>query len=56
MNEELIKIELTIKECELFRLLREKGAFEIANGNITIHLDKDKKVSLIDIHTFTRLS
>ena len=28
--------------------------FDIKNGNITLHFDKDGKVSLIDVHTFTR--
>ena len=51
----LIPVELTVQECELFRLLREQKVFDIANGNVTLHLDKDKKVSLIDVHTFTRL-
>ena len=51
----LIPIELTEEECRLFRLLREQKVFGIANGNVTLHFDKDKKVSLIDVHTFTRL-
>ena len=50
----LIPIELTEEECRLFRLLRELGIFEKANINFTAHFDKDGKVSLIDVHTFTR--
>ena len=50
----LISIELTEEECHLFRLLRELGIFDKANMNFTAHFDKDKKVSLIDVHTFTR--
>jgi len=51
----LISIELTEEECYLFRQLRELGVFELSNGSVQIHFDKDRKVSLIDVHTFTRL-
>ena len=50
----LIPIELTEEECRLFRLLREHHIWEIGNCNFTVHFDKDKKMSLIDVHTFTR--
>jgi hypothetical protein len=52
----LISIELTEEECRLFRLLREKKVFDTPNCNFTAHFDKEKKVSLIDVHTFTRFN
>ena len=61
----MIKLELTEDEAALFKSFREHQdvfkvmldakVFEISSGNFTVHLDKDKKVSLIDVHTFTRL-
>ena len=50
----MITIDLTEEEALLFRRLREQKIFEIKNGSATIHFDKDKKVSLIEVKVFTR--
>ena len=64
-NQNNLSIELSEEDAILFRKFREHqdvfqtfvrlGVFNIRTGNTTIHFDNEGKVSLIDVHTFTKL-
>lgn len=62
MNE-LIKIELTPTECEIFRQFRQyqdtfqimlnHGVFSVQKGTVTINFDKNGNLGSIDINRMT---
>ncbi len=50
---QLTTLQVNAEEAKLFimmRLLQSLGVFDIKNGNVTIHFDKNGGIGKIDIH------
>lgn len=49
----LIGIEITPREADTFRKMRETGVFDICDGNVTLHFNKVGFLLKIDRHLYT---
>ena len=53
MAEILIGVEITAKEADCFRKMREAGVFEIVDGNCTLNFDKRGVLAKIEKKIYT---
>ena len=52
--EVLIPIEISEREADVFRKMREGGCFTIYNGSVTLHFDGQGILTMIDRHLVQR--
>jgi hypothetical protein len=52
MPELLIGVEITAREAEVFRKMREFGAFDLCDANVTLHFGPSGRLLKIDKHTY----